>query len=90
MQDTKKAQEMFTQNSGKVVEAMTVWSEANQRVVRELAELSAVAAKEGVRLYAELQQSGIEALRAHEPRPQCPHAGRQWRCGRARHQRERD
>ena len=63
MQDTKKAQEMFTQNSGKVVEAMTVWSEANQRVVRELAELSAVAAKEGVRLYAELQQSGIEALR---------------------------
>jgi len=63
MQDTKKAQEMFTQNSGKVVEAMTVWSEANQRVVRELAELSAVAAKEGVRLHAELQQSGIEALR---------------------------
>ena len=63
MQDTKKAQEMFTQSSGKVVETMTVWSEANQRVVRELAELSAIAAKEGVRLYAELQQSGIEALR---------------------------
>ena len=63
MQDTKKAQEMFTQNSGKVVEAMTVWSEANQRVVRELAELSVAAAKEGVRLYAELQQAGIEALR---------------------------
>ena len=63
MQDTKKAQEMFTQSSGKAVETMTVWADANQRVVRELAELSAATAKEGVRLYAELQQSGIEALR---------------------------
>lgn len=63
MQDAKKAQEMFTQSSGKVVETMTVWSDANQRVVREMAELSATAAKESVRLYAELQQSGIEALR---------------------------
>ena len=61
--DTKKAQEMFTQSSGKAVETMTVWAEANQRVLRELVELSAGAAKEGVRLYAELQQSGIEALR---------------------------
>jgi gas vesicle protein len=63
MNDTKKAQEMFTQNSGKVVETMTVWADANQRVLRELAELSAATAKEGVRLYAELQQSGIEAVR---------------------------
>ena len=63
MQDSKKAQEMFAQSSGRVVETMTVWSEANQRVVRELAELSAATAKEGVRLYAELQQAGIEALR---------------------------
>jgi hypothetical protein len=63
MQDARKAQEIFTQSSGRVVETMTVWSEANQRVVRELAELSATAAKEGVRLYAELQQAGIEALR---------------------------
>ena len=63
MQDAKKAQEMFTQGSGKVVETMTVWADANQRVLRELAELSAATAKEGVRLYAELQQSGIEAVR---------------------------
>jgi hypothetical protein len=63
MQDAKKAQEMFTQSSGKVVETMTVWADANQRVLRELAELSAATAKEGVRLYAELQQSGIEAVR---------------------------
>ena len=63
MQDTKKAQEMLTQGSGKVIETMTVWADANQRVLRELAELSAATAKEGVRLYAELQQSGIEAVR---------------------------
>ena len=60
---TKKAQEMFTQGSGKAVETMTLWADANQRVLRELAELSAATAKEGVRLYAELQQSGLEALR---------------------------
>jgi hypothetical protein len=63
MNETKKAQELFAQGSGKVVEAMTLWAEANQRFLRELAELSAATTKEGVRLYAELQQSGIEALR---------------------------
>ena len=63
MHDTKKAQEMFTQGSGKAVDTLTVWADANQRVLRELAELSAAAAKEGVRLYAELQQSGLEAIR---------------------------
>ena len=63
MQDAKKAQEMFSQSSGRVVETMTVWSEANQRVVRELAELSMMTAKEGVRLYAELQQAGLEGMR---------------------------
>jgi hypothetical protein len=63
MHDVKKTQEMFTQSSGKVVESLTVWADANQRVLRELAELSAATAKEGVRLYAELQQSGIEAVR---------------------------
>jgi hypothetical protein len=63
MHDAKKAQELFTQGSGRAVETMTLWADANQRVLRELAELSAATAKEGVRLYAELQQAGIEALR---------------------------
>jgi len=63
MHDTKQAQEMFKQGSGRMVETMTVWADANQRVLRELAELSAATAKEGVRLYAELQQTGIEAVR---------------------------
>ena len=63
MQDAKKAHEMFTQGSGRAVEAMTLWADANQRVLREMAELSATTAKESVRLYAELQQAGLEALR---------------------------
>ena len=64
MEDTsKKAQEYFTQSAGKVVESATVWAYANQRVLRELAELSAATAKESVRLYAELQSTAIEAFR---------------------------
>jgi hypothetical protein len=58
-----KANEIFGQVSGKTVETLTVWAEANQRVVRELVDLSVGAAKEGVRLYAELQQGAIEAVR---------------------------
>jgi hypothetical protein len=63
MQDATRTQELFAQGSGKAVEAITVWADANQRVLRELVELSAAAAKEGMRLYVELQQSGLEAMR---------------------------
>src|SRR2546427_5748258 len=63
MDDPKKAQELLGQITGKAVETMTVWADANQRVLRELVEFGATSAKEGVRLYAELQQSAIEALR---------------------------
>ena len=58
-----KAGEILGQVSGKTVEAITVWADANQRVLRDLVDLSVGAAKEGVRLYAELQQSAIEAVR---------------------------
>ncbi len=63
MEDTTKAQEVFNQATGKALETMTVWAEANQRVFRELVELSAGTAKESVRLYSELQQSAIDAIR---------------------------
>jgi hypothetical protein len=42
---------------------MTVWADAQQRVLRELVDASATTAKEGARLYAELQQNAIETLR---------------------------
>ncbi|OLB05166.1 MAG: hypothetical protein AUH14_09675 [Candidatus Rokubacteria bacterium 13_2_20CM_69_15_1] len=62
MDDPKKAQEFLDQIAGKAVETMTVWADANQRVLHEMVEFGAASAKEGVRLYAELQQSAIEAL----------------------------
>ena len=62
MEGTKKAQEVFTQSTGKAVETLGVWAEANQRVLRELAELSAATAKESVRLYGEIAQSMVQAL----------------------------
>ena len=58
-----KANEILGQMSGKTVETMTVWAEANQRVLQEMVDLSVGAAKETVRLYAELQQGAIEAVR---------------------------
>jgi hypothetical protein len=59
---TANTGELLGQLSGKAVETMTVWAEANQRVLRELVDLSVGTAKEGLRLYAEFQQGGIEAL----------------------------
>ena len=56
MDEAKKTQE-------KAVETLTVWAETNQKVLRDLTELTAATAKESVRLYAELQQGAIEALR---------------------------
>lgn len=58
-----KAAEMFGQFSGKTVETMTTWAEANQRVLREIVDLSVGAAKEGLRLCTELQQGAIEAVK---------------------------
>jgi hypothetical protein len=63
MHEARDAQHVFTQTSGKAVEGLTVWADANQRVLREMAELAATTAKESVRLYAEVQHGMIEAVR---------------------------
>jgi hypothetical protein len=55
--------EMLAQMTGTAVEVFTLLADANQKILRELVDLSAGAAKEGVRLYAELQSSAVEALR---------------------------
>jgi hypothetical protein len=60
---TARANEILGQVSGKTMETMTVWAEANQRLLQEMVDLSVGAAKEGVRLFAELQQGAIEAVR---------------------------
>src|SRR5262245_24150287 len=66
MQDTTKAQELLTQLTGKAIDTMTVWAETNQRVLREVVDLSAGAAKEGVRLYSEWSRSAIETFRDNQ------------------------
>src|SRR5437867_5063379 len=63
MTDVTKAQELYAQLAGKTIEAMALWAEANQRVLRELVELGSTTAKESVRLYGDLQRAGLESLR---------------------------
>jgi hypothetical protein len=51
------------QFAGKAVETLALWADANQRILGQLVELSAGAAKESARLYAELQQTTVDVLR---------------------------
>src|SRR5712691_2106199 len=64
--NTMQCNEIFSQITGKTVEAFSLWADANQKVLRELVDLSASTAKEGVRLYAELQSSAVEAVKASQ------------------------
>ena len=49
--------------TGRTVEMLSLWADANQKVLRELVDLPATTAKEGVRLYAEMQSSAVEAAK---------------------------
>ena len=60
---TKDTQELFGQFTGKAVEALSLWAEANQKIVRELVDLSASAVKEGVQLSVKLQSSALDAVK---------------------------
>jgi mannosyltransferase OCH1-like enzyme len=62
----KKVQETYQQMGTKASETMTIWADANQRVVTELVELGTATAKEGVKLYAEIQQSALETFRDNQ------------------------
>jgi hypothetical protein len=55
--------ELMSQFAGRAVEAFSVWADASQKILRELVDLSASTAKEGVRLYAEVQSSAVEAVK---------------------------
>jgi hypothetical protein len=55
--------EFCSSASGKTVEMLGLCAEVNQKILRELVDLSASTAKEGVRLYAELQSSAVEAMK---------------------------
>ena len=63
MSNPTKSPEMCAQFASKALDTLTVWAEANQRVMHELVTLSVTATKETGRLYAELQSSTVEAVR---------------------------
>jgi hypothetical protein len=66
MQESKTQQDMMqpvNQATSRAIDAATLWAEANQRVLTQLVEFGTGAAKESVRLYAELQQSALDAWR---------------------------
>jgi hypothetical protein len=60
---TTNPRQPFHDLLGRAVEVFSLWADANQRVLRELVDLSASTAKEGVRFYAELQSSAVEAVK---------------------------
>jgi hypothetical protein len=62
MEDVKKTPAPI-EFVGKTVETMALWADANQRILSQLVELGAGAAKESTRLYTELQQTTVEVLR---------------------------
>ena len=63
MTNPMQVNEFFSQITGKTVEVFSLWADANQKVLRELVDLSASAAKEGVRLYAEIQSAVVETVK---------------------------
>src|SRR5512132_2125473 len=58
-----QSSDFLAQLTSRTVEAFSLMADANQKILRELVDLSASTAKEGVRLYAELQSSAVEAAK---------------------------
>jgi hypothetical protein len=56
----------------KAIDALTACSEANQRVLGELVNLSSAAVKETVRMYGEIGAATVEAVRAMPIFPMTP------------------
>lgn len=63
MTNPTQVNEFFSQITDRTVEVFSLWADANQKVLRELVDLSASTAKEGVRLYAEIQSAAVEAVK---------------------------
>jgi hypothetical protein len=56
MDDAARAQEMWSQLASKNLDMMTVWAEANQRMLKEWVELTCGTANEGLRLYTKTME----------------------------------
>jgi methyl-accepting chemotaxis protein len=64
MKTTGETADLFGHFSGKAIEALALWTDASQKIVRELAALSATSAKEGVEFCGQMQASTLEAVKA--------------------------
>ncbi len=64
MDEAARAQEVWSQLTGRTLETMTVWADANQRMLKEWVEFTSGAAKESLRLYGELQIKAIDGVKA--------------------------
>lgn len=60
--EATQTQEMLSHFADRTAKMLTVWSEANERALKEIVELAAATAREGVRLCTELQESASEGL----------------------------
>ena len=63
MTNSLQVNELMGELTGRTVEVFSLWADANQKVLRELVDLSAGTAREGVRLYAEIQSATLEAIK---------------------------
>jgi hypothetical protein len=63
MMSSPQINEVFSQITGRNAEMVSLWAEANEKVLRDLVNFSASTAKEGVRLYAEIQLAAVEAAK---------------------------
>jgi hypothetical protein len=61
--ETKEAREAIGQIGNKALDTLTIWADANRRVLGALIELSAAGANESLRLCGELQQNTLDAFR---------------------------
>jgi len=66
MESITKGQELLTDLGGKTIETVALWAQANRATLDTVVELSSVGAREGMRLYADLQRSAIDAMREHQ------------------------
>jgi hypothetical protein len=55
--------DVFEQFTAKTIEGFGLWAEANQKVLQNLVDLSTTTASEGVKVYAELQTSAVQAVK---------------------------
>ena len=60
--EATQTQELLNHFADRTAKMLTVWSEANERALKEMVELAAATAREGIRLCTELQESVSEGL----------------------------